>query len=133
MTNNRKTIKILFWVTTTFIFLFEGVTPGLTGFSQFSKDSIKALGYPEYFVYELVFFKVLGALALIVPQVPNRIKEWAYAGFGIVFVSAAYSHLMTDGILGFVVLPIVLLVLLIVSYFCKEKLRESKQILTKAE
>ena len=133
MTNNRKTIKILFWVTTTFIFLFEGVTPGLTGFSQFSKDSIKALGHPEYFVYELVFFKVLGALALIVPQVPNRIKEWAYAGFGIVFVSAAYSHLMTDGILGFVVLPIVLLVLLIVSYFCKEKLRESKQILTKAE
>ena len=121
---NNKTIQILFWATTTFIFLFEGVMPGLTGFSQFSKDSIKALGYPEYFVYELVFFKVLGAFALIVPQVPNRIKEWAYAGFGIVFVSAAFSHLMTDGIPGFIILPLVLLFLLIVSYICKEKLRK---------
>lgn len=123
MTFSNKTLKILFWTTTTFIFLFEGVMPGLTGFSQFSKDSIKVLGYPDYFVYELVIFKVIGALALIIPQVPNRIKEWAYAGFGIVFISAAFSHFMTDRNPGFVILPLILFAFLIASYYSREKLR----------
>lgn len=122
MTLSRKTLLILFWTTTTFIFLFEGVMPGLTGFSQFSKDSIKALGYPEYFVYELVVFKVIGSLVLILPQVPNRIKEWAYAGFGIVFVSAFISHFAISSTIGFLILPLFLMVCLVCSYICKEKL-----------
>jgi DoxX-like family len=128
MTLSHKTLLILFWTTTTFIFLFEGVMPGLTGFSQFSKDSIKALGYPEYFVYELVVFKVIGALALILPQVPNRIKEWAYAGFGIVFISAFVAHFAIGSPTGFLILPLFLMVCLIVSYISKEKLNSKKSV-----
>ena len=29
---------------------------------------------------------------LIVPQIPARVKEWAYAGSGITFISAAIAH-----------------------------------------
>jgi DoxX-like family len=128
MTLSHKTLTILFWATTIFIFLFEGVLPGLTGFSQFSKDSIKALGYPEYFGYELVVFKALGALSLVVPQVPNRIKEWAYAGFGIVFISAFVSHFAIGSPIGFLILPIFLMACLAVSYISKEKLKSEKSI-----
>jgi DoxX-like family len=128
MTLSRKTLSILFWVTTIFIFLFEGVMPGLTGFSQFSRDSINALGYPEYFVYELVIFKVVGALALVIPQVPNRIKEWAYAGFGIVFISAFVSHFAIGSPVGLLILPIFLMACLTVSYISKEKLNSKKLV-----
>ena len=36
------------------------------------------LGYPAYFSVILGVWKVLGAVALLVPRFP-RLKEWAYA------------------------------------------------------
>ena len=53
-----KTTKIVYWVTTILIFLFEGVMPALTGHSEMSKQGITHLGYPLYFVTLLVVFKV---------------------------------------------------------------------------
>ena len=40
---------------------------------------IERLGYPLYFLTILGIWKLLGAIALIVPRFP-RPKEWAYAG-----------------------------------------------------
>ena len=80
-TNKMKKINIIYWTTTIIIFLMEGVMPAFTSQTELAKEGIRHLGYPEYFGNALVVFKVLGALALIIPQVPNRIKEWAYAGF----------------------------------------------------
>ena len=68
-------------MTTVIIFLMEGVMPAFTSQTEMAKEGIKHLGYPEYFGNALVVFKVVGALLLIIPQVPKRIKEWAYAGF----------------------------------------------------
>jgi hypothetical protein len=39
-------------------------------------------------------FKVAGVLALIIRQVPARVKEWAYAGFVIELLSAFISNCM---------------------------------------
>lgn len=53
------------------------------------------LGYPAYFSTLLGVWKILGALALLVPGLP-RLKEWAYAG--IFFdVSAAVVSLIAVG------------------------------------
>ncbi len=57
---------------------------------------MKHLGYPEYFGVALVVFKILDVLALIIPQVSNRLKEWAYAGFAFNFLFAMISHLAVD-------------------------------------
>jgi hypothetical protein len=92
-----KRDKIIFWVTTGIIFLFEGVMPALTSQSEMAKEGIRHLGYPGYFGVMLTIFKVLGALTLIIPQIPNRIKEWAYAGFAIDFISALVSLWVIDG------------------------------------
>ena len=70
-----KNQKIIFWVTTVIIFLMEGVMPAFTSQTEMAKEGIKHLGYPEYFGNALVVFKVVGALLLIIPQVPKRIKE----------------------------------------------------------
>ncbi len=57
------------------------------------------LGYPAYFRIELSWAKLAGVAALLVPMVPARLKEWAYAGFAMTLVSALVAHLAVgDGI-----------------------------------
>ena len=119
-----KTNKIIYWITTGIIFLFEGVMPALTANSELAKEGIRHLGYPEYFGVMFVFFKVAGALALIIPQIPNRIKEWAYAGFAIDFISALVSLLVVDGPKPMSFFPLVAFVILVLSYANYQKLRK---------
>ena len=120
-----KAAKITFWVTTTLIFLFEGVVPALTSQTQMAKDGISHLGYPAYFGTMLAVFKVLGALSLIIPQVPKRIKEWAYAGFTIDFIAAFVSLWAVDGFTGMTIFPLVVFGILILSYVNYHKLNSS--------
>ena len=122
MQNNKK-FKIIFWVTTTIIFLFEGVLTALTSHSQMSIDGITHLGYPLYFVNILTVFKVLGAFALIIPQVPARVKEWAYAGFAFDFIAASISIGAVDGVSAVTFFPILILAILITSYITFHKLQ----------
>lgn len=52
------------------------------------------LGFPSAaFRIELSWAKVLGVAALLLPMVPARFKEWAYAGFAINLVSALIAHI----------------------------------------
>ena len=111
-----KKINIIYWATTTLIFLFEGVLPALTSQTEMAKEGIAHLGYPAYFGVMLTVFKVLGALALILPQVPTRFKEWAYAGFTFDFIAASVSHWAIDGFGGEAIFPLVVLAILMVSY-----------------
>lgn len=117
-----KKYKIIFWVTTGAIFLFEGVMPALTSQSEMSIQGITHLGYPLYFVTLLTVFKVLGAIVLILPMFKGRYKEWAYAGFGIDFISAFVSIWVVDGFSGILLLPAVAMAMLILSYNSYHKL-----------
>ena len=121
-----KKAKIIFWTTTILIFLFEGVMPALTSQSEMAKEGIRHLGYPEYFGNALVVFKILGVLALVIPQVPNRVKEWAYAGFAFDFIFASISHFAVDGIdfQGF--FPLIILAVLMTSYVYHHKIEQYK-------
>lgn len=118
-----KKTKLLFWITTTIIFLFEGVLVAFTSQSEMSIQGITHLGYPVYFVTLLAVFKVVGTLALMIPKVPARIKEWAYAGFGIDFLSAFISIWVVDGFGVGLALPFVFMIILVLSYRSYRKLR----------
>lgn len=120
-----KKHKIIFWIATTLIFLFEGVMPALTSQTELAKEGIRHLGYPEYFGVMLTIFKVLGALALIIPQVPANIKEWAYAGFTIDFIGAFVSHAVVDGFGGLTFFPLAVFAVLIVSYIYYHKIKKA--------
>ena len=93
-----KKDKVIYWTTTIIIFMMEGIIPAFTSQTELAKEGIRHLEYPLYFGNALVVFKVLGALALIIPQIPKYAKEWAYAGFCFVFLFAAISHFVIDGI-----------------------------------
>ena len=119
-----KKAKIIFWISTGFIFLFEGVMPALTGNSELAVQGITHLGYPLYFVTILRVFKVLGALTLIIPQAPVRIKEWAYAGLAYDLFGALYSIICNKAVFTdwvFMLLPISLGALSYIFYHKKLK------------
>jgi len=121
-----KTMKkyaIAFWISTISIFLFEGVLVAFTWNSEMSRQGIMSLGYPAYFVGMLAAFKVLGTLALIIPKVPARVKEWAYAGFAIDFIAAFVSMVAVGGFSSGVLLPVVFFVILVVSYVSRMKMQ----------
>lgn len=116
-----KKYKIFFWITSIFIFLFEGVMPAFTFQTEMAKEGIRHLGYPDYFGVALVVFKVGGSILLVIPRLNWRVKEWVYAGFGFDFTFAAISYIVLEGVGANVLLPLFLLLILIVSYICYHK------------
>lgn len=105
---------VIYWAST----LIIGVMMLFSAYSYFTAqqaiDGFKQLGFPDFFRVELGVAKIIGALLLLIPQVPKKLKEWAYAGFAIVFVSAAIAHYHV-GDTAHVPFPLVFLVLLLVS------------------
>jgi DoxX-like protein len=95
---DMKRDKIIYWIATGLLTL----SLALAGFSYLISDkaaeAFRHLGFPSYFRVELGVAKIIGALALVLPAVPGRIKAWAYVGAFIVFVSAFIAHLSVDNI-----------------------------------
>ncbi len=123
-----KTTTIIYWITTALVFLWEGVMVAFTTNTDMAKEGIAHLGYPNYFRIMLSVFKVVGALVLILPFFKGRYKEWAYAGMGIVFISATVSHCAVDGVNGMSLFPLIFLVILIVSYVTYHKIQAAKGV-----
>ncbi|MEO8795797.1 MAG: DoxX family protein [Daejeonella sp.] len=123
---STKTSKITFWTATILIFLFEGVMPLLTFNTELAKEGIRHLGYPQYFGTALVIFKILGVLILVIPQIPKRVKEWAYAGFAFDFIFATISLSVVDGINFQSFFPLIVLGVLILSYVNYHKLNPTE-------
>lgn len=119
-----KTTKIIYWISTTLIFLFQGVMPAVSSQSKEATEAIAMLGYPAYFGVMLTVFKVLGGIILIVPQVPKRLKEWAYAGYTFDFIAASVSYFVVMGVVFFAFFPLIILAILMVSYVTFHKLNK---------
>ena len=104
-----KKNKIIFWTATTIIALMEAVMPITTWIfaPEFMTVGTKALGYPDYFAYSLVIAKILGVIAIALPKIPQKLKEWAYAGltFNLIFAFISHScvdkHWLYDYAIGF--------------------------------
>lgn len=110
--------KIIFWVTTVFLFLFEGMMP--LSAALFAPDAATAgtiyLGYPIYFAYVLIVFKVLGSILLVIPKLPRAVKEWTYAGFWFNFTCASISHFVIDGVVFTSFFPLIIFSISLASY-----------------
>jgi len=79
------------------------------------KEGFHQMGFPDYFRIELAIAKLLGAVVLLAP-LPSRLKEWAYAGFAITFISAFIAHVAGGDPAGKAAAPIIFLAILSVSY-----------------
>jgi hypothetical protein len=82
------------------------------------------LGLPNYLRVELSVFKILGLMVLLLPQFSIRMKEWAYAGFGITLISASVAHYSSGDALLRSLEPIIFLIILAVSNIYLYKLNK---------
>ncbi len=124
-----KRNKIIFWVATVIIVLWEGIMPlsTLLMAPEFTTAGTKPLGYPDYFAYALIVCKVLGAIAIAYPKTPARLKEWAYAGLTFNLVFAFISHACVDKNIAYMLMPLVVLAILAVSYIYNNKIQRYGQ------
>lgn len=120
-----KKNKIIFWVATTVIILWEGVMPLSTLLFAPEQATVgtRPLGYPDYFAYTLIICKVLGVLAISYAKTPAKLREWAYAGLTFNLIFASISHAVVDKNIGFILMPLVVLGILAVSYVYNNKIR----------
>jgi hypothetical protein len=93
-----KAKTIVYWAST----ILVAVAMGSGGAAQVARlqqnvdGFVRVLGYPLYFVTILGVWKVLGAIAILVPRFP-RLKEWAYAGIFFDLTGAAASWAAVGG------------------------------------
>ena len=115
----RKTKSITYWASTVLVAFFIGSG----GFAQLvllrsNVQGAVLLGYPLYFFRILGFWKVLGAIAILVPRFP-RLKEWAYAGIFFDLTGAAASVVAVGGYGAYafhVLAPLILAVIAMASW-----------------
>lgn len=110
----NKTTKIIYWVSTGIISLFE-ISGAFFMNSQMAIEGTRHLGLPEWFRWEVSIGHLIGGILLIVP-INKRIKEWTYVAFGIDFISAFIAYASVDGWVANTFSPLIMLALLVVSY-----------------
>jgi uncharacterized membrane protein YphA (DoxX/SURF4 family) len=125
MTNrNERTKLIAYWVTTILgpaSFVIGGFFFITHGDSQIA--TLDKLGYPEYVLTILGFWKLMAVIAILIPRFP-RLKEWAYAGFFFELSGAAASHVLNGDSLAVAAQPIVFLVLVMASWALRPRSRK---------
>ena len=95
----KKRDKIIYWIST--VWLAAGMLA--TGVQQIMKVQLEGalsppgvygiieLGYPVYVLTLLGIWKLLGVVALLVPNYA-LVKEWAYAGIFFLLTGTIFSH-----------------------------------------
>jgi uncharacterized membrane protein YphA (DoxX/SURF4 family) len=110
---NARTIA--YWATT----ILGPASFLIGGYLHLSRDpqvmaTLTHLGYPPYFATILGMWKLLGAVAIVVPGFP-RVKEWAYAGFFFDLTGAAATRAFVGDGAGDILAPLAFLALVMIS------------------
>lgn len=118
-----KLNKIIYWITTAIAILLGAVPATMYFNNPMMIDGFHHLGFPDYFRIELAIGKIIGAIFILLPMIPTRLKEWSYTAFGIAFISAAIAIGITDGSME-ILSPIIAFIFLVVSYIYFHKLNK---------
>jgi hypothetical protein len=107
--------KIAYWISTVIVaVMLLFALSYLTGNEQVTSGFAKA-GYPQLLRIVLGIAKPAAAIVLLLPGFA-LLKEWAYAGAAFTWVMAVMSHYSVGDGVQVWSMPLVLLVLLGVSY-----------------
>ncbi|TBR43932.1 DoxX family protein [Marinomonas agarivorans] len=108
-------MAFLYWGST----LLVAIMLALSAFSYFfhkaTMDGIRDLGFPNFFRIQLGLLKLLALLILLLPQAPLMVKEWAYAGIALFYLTAIIAHIAHKDSYLITLINLLFLGLLIVS------------------
>ncbi len=88
--NNKKTVRILYWIFTGLFsfFMLGSAVPDIISVDM-AKQGFQSIGLPEYLLPFVGWAKTLGVIAILVPGF-KTLKEWAYAGLIFDLCGAIY-------------------------------------------
>jgi len=123
----QKRNKIIYWIFT----LWMALGMVSTAIVQLMKNkdelaNFTNLGYPAYLMIILGIWKIMGVIAVLIPKRP-LLKEWAYAGFFFVMSGALISHIIVGDTFGRTFPALLLLVLVIISWYFRPADRKIPQ------
>ena len=115
----EKRNVIWYWIITG-ILSFCIFTGGLTQALQLKQtiQGFKPLGYPIYFISLIGIWKMLGIIAILIPNF-KLLKEWAYAGIFFTMTGAVISHIASNDIHAQIIAPIVFAVFTVLSWYLR--------------
>jgi hypothetical protein len=125
---SRRYRSVGYWVATVLVAIELGLG-GIWDIARipYVRNLVTHLGYPSYFLVLLGCWKVLGAVALLVPRRP-LLKEWAYAGAFFTYTGAIVSHLTTGYALGELPLLVALTALTVLSWALRPPSRRTHHL-----
>jgi uncharacterized membrane protein YphA (DoxX/SURF4 family) len=94
----------------------------ISGFFEITKNPATypktlSMGYPPYFIAALGFAKIIGAIALWLPNF-KRLKEWVFAGFTFDVIFALISGIQINSTADYVKATVAfILIMLIYALF----------------
>lgn len=120
-----KKLITLYWIFT-ILFALLMVFASIGGL-QPTADTIKimhdGMGYPVYFIQFISVAKLLGTIAILIPNLKKGVKEWAYAGLFFDLAGATYSGVAAAGKFDPLMLTLVLWIVPgILSYYYWKKI-----------
>ena len=122
-----KKTKTIYWVTTGLFSALIAMSAVQYFTSPEMAETFKHHGFPDFFRIELGVAKILGVIALSLPIISSRVKEWAYAGFGIVLISASITHFSVGDPAASIITPILFLGILATSNIYYYKLKNNNE------
>ena len=123
-----KAKTIVYWIMTGLVAFFIG-GGGASQIWQYKVNPhsiVPVLLYPMYFFAILGFWKMMGAIAILVPRYP-RLKEWAYAGifFDLTGAAASCAAVGGYGAYGFhVIAPLIITGFTVASWALRPESRK---------
>ncbi len=117
-----KNKNLLYWIVTILFggFMIFTAIPDITLEAKAVEMLSGDLGYPLYFIRFIGIAKIIGAIAILIPQF-RRIKEWAYAGLFFDLFAAGVSIYATSKDIFGIVFMIAIIGVLFLSYFLWHK------------
>ena len=119
-----KKNKIIYWTNTSIVALSLFISGVIYIINPAILETAHPnMGFPDYFKMELGVCKILGAIAILLPMVPNKVKEFGYAGFAIILFSASYTHIALHEPFGNAIKPLIIFGIMAVSYIYWNKIK----------
>lgn len=115
-------MKIIYWAATGILSLFLLWSSYTYIFSKATIEGVRDLGFPDHFRIQLAVLKVIAVLVILIPQIPVQVKEGAYVGIALFFLTAIVAHTANKDPIFITGINLVLIGILVVSYLYLQKM-----------
>ena len=115
----NKINKIIYWIATAWLSLGM-ISTGIVQIIHQEEEVQKmtAMGYPMYILTIIGTWKILGAVAILIPNYP-LLKEWAYAGMLFDLSGAAFSRMSIGDPAQMIIIPLLIMGLVVISWISR--------------